>query len=172
MRDGCWSDFRTAKSHWTTPRCAGSGAACEGIRAATAQRLDREADVGHGPDERQSPQDVAREPPLPTTRAVPVHNASTLGPLPIRPLAEVDVPDLAHVWRTNTSATVPAEVDATLDASPVVVHVAHHLEDGDRVVELRSAPDAARALLDASAGDVVRVIAVGTTVTRASRASA
>ena len=30
-----------------------------------------------------------------------VHNASTLGPLPMRPLAEVDVADLAHVWRTN-----------------------------------------------------------------------
>lgn len=43
-----------------------------------------------------------------------VHNASTLGPLPMRPLAEVDVPDLAHVWRTNvggplvlTSAMLP-----------------------------------------------------------------
>ncbi len=33
-----------------------------------------------------------------------VHNASTLGPLPMRPLAEVDVPDLAHVWRTNIGA--------------------------------------------------------------------
>ena len=30
-----------------------------------------------------------------------VHNASTLGPLPMRPLAHMDVPDLAHVWRTN-----------------------------------------------------------------------
>ncbi len=30
-----------------------------------------------------------------------VHNASTLGPLPMKPLAEVDVPDLAQVWRTN-----------------------------------------------------------------------
>ena len=30
-----------------------------------------------------------------------VHNASTLGPLPMRPLAEVGVSDLAHVWRTN-----------------------------------------------------------------------
>ena len=30
-----------------------------------------------------------------------VHNASTLGPLPMRPLAEVDIPDLMHVWRTN-----------------------------------------------------------------------
>ena len=43
-----------------------------------------------------------------------VHNASTLGPLPMRPLAEVGVPDLQQVWRTNiggplvlTSALLP-----------------------------------------------------------------
>ncbi len=30
-----------------------------------------------------------------------VHNASTLGPLPMRPLSEIDIPDLAQVWRTN-----------------------------------------------------------------------
>ncbi|GAA1943268.1 SDR family oxidoreductase [Nocardioides hwasunensis] len=30
-----------------------------------------------------------------------VHNASTLGPLPMRPLAEVDIGDLQDVWRTN-----------------------------------------------------------------------
>lgn len=43
-----------------------------------------------------------------------VHNASTLGPLPMRPLAEVDIPDLMQVWRTNiggplvlTSALLP-----------------------------------------------------------------
>jgi len=43
-----------------------------------------------------------------------VHNASTLGPLPMRPLTEVDVGDLASVWRTNvggplvlTSALLP-----------------------------------------------------------------
>ena len=43
-----------------------------------------------------------------------VHNASTLGPLPMRPLAEVDIPDLQQVWRTNiggplvlTSALLP-----------------------------------------------------------------
>ena len=71
-----------------------------------------------------------------------------------------DLPDHLRpgdVLVVNTSATVPAEVDASLDGSPVVVHVAHHLEDGDRVIELRSAPDAARALLDASAGGVVHV---------------
>ena len=57
----------------------------------------------------------------------------------------------------NTSATVAAEVDADLDGSPVVLHVAHRLDDGDRVVELRTAPDASRYLLDARAGDAVRV---------------
>ena len=43
-----------------------------------------------------------------------VHNASTLGPLPMRPLTEVDAGDLASVWRTNvggplvlTSALLP-----------------------------------------------------------------
>jgi NAD(P)-dependent dehydrogenase (short-subunit alcohol dehydrogenase family) len=30
-----------------------------------------------------------------------VHNASTLGPVPMRPLAEVDIPELTNVWRTN-----------------------------------------------------------------------
>ena len=52
-----------------------------------------------------------------------VHNASTLGPLPMRPLAEVDIPDLMHVWRTNiggplvlTSSLLPwlREVDGVL----------------------------------------------------------
>lgn len=57
----------------------------------------------------------------------------------------------------NTSATVPGEVDAVLRDAPVVLHVAHRLDDGDRVVELRTAPDAARAVLDAGAGEVVTV---------------
>jgi NAD(P)-dependent dehydrogenase (short-subunit alcohol dehydrogenase family) len=29
------------------------------------------------------------------------HNASTLGPLPMKPLADVDIADLQQVWRTN-----------------------------------------------------------------------
>jgi len=33
-----------------------------------------------------------------------VHNASTLGPLPMRPLAEATVTDLGEVWRTNVGA--------------------------------------------------------------------
>lgn len=43
-----------------------------------------------------------------------VHNASTLGPLPMRPLARVGISDLREVWRTNvggplvlTGALVP-----------------------------------------------------------------
>jgi S-adenosylmethionine:tRNA ribosyltransferase-isomerase len=71
-----------------------------------------------------------------------------------------DLPDhlrAGDVLVVNTSATVPGEVDAELDGTPVVLHVAHALDDGDRVVELRTAPDAARALLDASTGDVVSV---------------
>jgi NAD(P)-dependent dehydrogenase (short-subunit alcohol dehydrogenase family) len=49
-----------------------------------------------------------------------VHNASTLGPLPMRPLAEVDIADLQQVWRTNiggplvlTSALLPWLREAT-----------------------------------------------------------
>ena len=41
-----------------------------------------------------------------------VHNASTLGPLPMRPLAEVDIADLQHVWRTNIGG--PLVLTATL----------------------------------------------------------
>ena len=71
-----------------------------------------------------------------------------------------DLPDhlrAGDVLVVNTSATVAAEVDADLAGRPVVLHVAHRLDDGDSVVELRTAPDAARAVLDASAGEVVRV---------------
>ena len=57
----------------------------------------------------------------------------------------------------NTSATIAAEVDAELDNRPVVLHVAHHLDDGNRVVEVRTAPDAGRAILDRRAGDEITV---------------
>lgn len=57
----------------------------------------------------------------------------------------------------NNSATVAGEIDAALHGDDVVLHAAARLDDGDRVVELRSAPDAARAVLDAWPGDVVRV---------------
>ncbi len=71
-----------------------------------------------------------------------------------------DLPDhlrAGDVLVVNTSATVPGEVDATLAGRPSVLHVAHRLDGGHRVVELRTAPDAARAVLDAAVGDTVQV---------------
>jgi S-adenosylmethionine:tRNA ribosyltransferase-isomerase len=61
----------------------------------------------------------------------------------------------------NDSATVPGELDGTWQGRAVVVHLGAVLEDGSRVVELRSAPDAARAVLDAEPGAVVSLGAVG-----------
>ncbi|HST49866.1 S-adenosylmethionine:tRNA ribosyltransferase-isomerase [Jatrophihabitans sp.] len=62
----------------------------------------------------------------------------------------------------NTSQTVAGEVDGVLadTGRPVVLHVATPagpLPDGSWVLELRTAPDAARPLLDACPGTVVRL---------------
>jgi S-adenosylmethionine:tRNA ribosyltransferase-isomerase len=61
----------------------------------------------------------------------------------------------------NDSATVNGEIDAELVSRgprvrAVVLHASHRLDDGTRVIELRTAPDAARAVLDAEPGDIVR----------------
>lgn len=60
--------------------------------------------------------------------------------------------DPGDVVVVNNSATVRAEIDARLAGSPVVLHLAARLDDGQRVVEVRSAPDAARAVLDLAPG--------------------
>ena len=74
---------------------------------------------------------------------------------------ELEPGDLVVV---NTSATIAAESDASSTArGPVVVHVATHLDDGTWVVEVRTAPDAERAILDAEPGEVVALD--GATVT-------
>ena len=66
----------------------------------------------------------------------------------------------------NTSQTVAGEVDARLsDGSDVVVHVAMDLRDGTWVVEVRTAPDAARAVLDATPGQVLTLTADGAALT-------
>lgn len=63
----------------------------------------------------------------------------------------------------NASQTVAGEADARLTgggaARDVVLHVATDLRDGTWVVELRTAPDAARAVLEATAGEVVQLVA-------------
>ena len=59
----------------------------------------------------------------------------------------------------NTSQTVAGEADARLSdpsgSRDVLVHVAMDLRDGTWVVEIRTAPDAARAVLDAAQGQVL-----------------
>jgi S-adenosylmethionine:tRNA ribosyltransferase-isomerase len=69
----------------------------------------------------------------------------------------------------NTSATLAAALDGTRFGGgrrilPTVVHVATQLDDGRWVVELRSAPDGSRPVLDARPGERVR-LADGTTLT-------
>ncbi len=60
----------------------------------------------------------------------------------------------------NDSATVPGEVDGVRtsghrSADPVAVHVGPRLDDGTRVVELRTAPHAAEPVLDARPGETI-----------------
>jgi len=57
----------------------------------------------------------------------------------------------------NNSATLPGEADGLWRGGAVVVHVATPLDDGTWVVELRTAPAAARAVLTAEPGDEVEV---------------
>jgi S-adenosylmethionine:tRNA ribosyltransferase-isomerase len=64
----------------------------------------------------------------------------------------------------NDSATIAAQLDAQLVSrsdrhGPVVVHLAAQMPDGSWVVEVRRAPDAERAVLDAEAGDVLEIAA-------------
>jgi S-adenosylmethionine:tRNA ribosyltransferase-isomerase len=62
----------------------------------------------------------------------------------------------------NNSATLAAEFDALLRGrGPVVAHAATRLDDGTWVVELRTAPDASRAILDAQVGDELDLPASG-----------
>lgn len=58
----------------------------------------------------------------------------------------------------NTSATLPAAADGIResDGDPVIAHFSTTLDNGDRVVELRTAPDAARPVLRAAPGERIR----------------
>ena len=60
----------------------------------------------------------------------------------------------------NNSATIAAELDAALDGRPVALHLATPLDDGDWVIELRTAPDAAQPILDARPGQQITAGAV------------
>jgi len=68
-----------------------------------------------------------------------------------------DLPDhlrAGDVVVVNDSATIAGEIDAQwLGRGPVVLHLATPLDDGTWVTEVRTAVDAARAVLDAEPGD-------------------
>jgi S-adenosylmethionine:tRNA ribosyltransferase-isomerase len=57
----------------------------------------------------------------------------------------------------NTSGTLAAAVDGLWSGRPVVVHFSTALDDRDWVVELRTAPSAAKPVLEAAAGDRLRL---------------
>ena len=65
------------------------------------------------------------------------------------------------VLAVNTSATVPGLLDGTREGHPIVVHIANRLADASRVVELRTAPNAALPILDARAGEVIELSSGG-----------
>jgi len=66
----------------------------------------------------------------------------------------------------NDSATEARELDATLvGRGLIVLHLAQRLRDHDWAVELRTAPDARRAVLDAAQGDVVKTGGLRLTLT-------
>lgn len=52
----------------------------------------------------------------------------------------------------NNSATIAGEIDAEGDGGPVVLHLSTVLDDGSWVLEVRTAPDARRSVLDAVPG--------------------
>ena len=53
----------------------------------------------------------------------------------------------------NNSATLAGQLDAAGPRGPVVLNVATPLDDGTYVLEIRTAPDAGRPVLDATAGE-------------------
>lgn len=59
----------------------------------------------------------------------------------------------------NNSATLPAAADGVRESTgvPVVVHVSTTMDDHHRIVELRTAPDAADPVLDATPGERIRL---------------
>lgn len=64
----------------------------------------------------------------------------------------------------NDSATVAAELDAEGPHGPVVLHLATPLDERTWIVEVRTAVDAARAVLDAQPGDSFVAGPVGVTL--------
>lgn len=73
-------------------------------------------------------------------------------------IAHARFADLPHYLRpgdvvvVNNSATIAGEIDAEGPHGSAVLHLATALDDGSWVLEVRTAPDARRSVLDAAAG--------------------
>jgi len=121
---------------------------------------------------------VATAPAPPESRGLPRDDVRLLVARP-EGITHARFPDLPDHLRAgdllvvNDSATVPGQLDAELAGrGPVVLHVASRLAapapalDGAdlRVVELRTAPDAHRSVLDAAPGDVLTTHGVTVTL--------
>lgn len=122
---------------------------------------------------------VHAETPLPPAGHAPGAGRAATGPPEERGLRRDDVrllvatgDDVTHTRFTriadhlrpgdlvvvNNSATVAGQLDGVSDRrGAVVVHLATPLDDGTWVVELRTAPDAGRPVLDAWPGERVRL---------------
>jgi S-adenosylmethionine:tRNA ribosyltransferase-isomerase len=73
--------------------------------------------------------------------------------------------DAGDLLVVNTSGTLNAALDGLrADGGPVVVHFSSPLEDGTWIVELRTAPRAAKPVLDGAPGEFLR-LPRGTTLT-------
>ncbi|MGH3657422.1 MAG: S-adenosylmethionine:tRNA ribosyltransferase-isomerase, partial [Micromonosporaceae bacterium] len=70
-----------------------------------------------------------------------------------------DFLDPGDLLVVNTSGTLAAAADGVRlsDGSPVVVHLSSTLDSGEKVAELRTAPDASAPVLDARPGERVRL---------------
>lgn len=71
-------------------------------------------------------------------------------PCPVRRVAAAVA--TRSVVVVNNSATIAGEIDADGADGPVVLHLSTVLDDGNWVLEVRTAPDARRSVLDAVAG--------------------
>lgn len=121
-----------------------------------AQRLARPAIRFPEPERRTAPRPAEERGLRRDEVRLLVASASDVADTQFRDLpAHLKPGDLVVV---NNSATVAAQVDGVSEShGGVVVHLATPLDDGSWVVELRTAPDAARAILDGVVGEKVYV---------------
>lgn len=122
----------------------------------TAQRLARAAIRFPEPEQNTAPRPAEERGLRRDEVRLLVASASGLADTKFRNLpTHLQPGDLVVV---NNSATVAGQVDGVSQThGDVVVHLATPLDDGSWVIELRTAPNAARAILDGTVGEAICV---------------